>query len=295
MILDESSRSVMIDGALLEAFLAFAEHGGFTRGAHALHVSQPALHAQVRRLEETLGRSLYRRVGRNVALTADGTEVLAFARQARDRELDLRARFEGGSERPITLAAGEGALLYLLGPALRQHRAHTRTPLRVLTRTGPEAIAALLSGEAQVAVASITEPPADVRADLLATVGGMALVHKTHALASRRSIVLADLGGEPLVVPPPGAPHRERIARALADAGKELRVAVEAQGWEPMIHFARLGLGIAVVNDFCRVPANLVAVRVRDVPPQRYHVLTRRTRPGEAVEALRTLVLETTR
>jgi DNA-binding transcriptional LysR family regulator len=277
----------MIDGSLLAAFVAFAEHGGFTHGAKALRVSQPALHAQVKRLEEALGRSLYRRVGRNVMLTPDGKDVLAYARECAEREHELRARLEGGAARPVTLAAGEGALLYLLGPALRRHRG----PLRVLTRTGPEAVAALIGGEAQIAVATIGEPPADVRADLLATVGGMALVPKEHALASRRSIVLADLAGEPLIVPAPGAPHRERIARALSDAGVELRIAVEAHGWEPMIHFARLGLGIAVVNDFCRVPKGLVGVRVRDVPAQRYQVLTRRTRPGGTVEALRDAIL----
>jgi len=190
----------------------------------------------------------------------------------------------------VTLAAGEGALLYLLGPAIRRFRGHASGLLRILTRGGPDALAALASGEAHLAVAALTETPADLRADLLTTVGGMALVPKTHALATRRSIVLADLAGEPLIVPPPGAPHRERIARALTDAGAELIVAVEAQGWEPMIHFAQLGLGIAVVNDFCRVPRGLVAVRVRDVPAQRYYVIGRRAYAMPAVERLRELI-----
>lgn len=59
--------------------------------------------------------------------------------------------------------------------------------------------------------------------------------------------------------------------------GAELSVAVEAQGWEPMLHFARLGVGIAVVNDFCRVPRGLVPLRVRDLPVRRYLLLRRKT------------------
>ena len=44
----------------LEAFAAFAEHQSFTRAARALHLSQPALHVQVKKLSEALGVALYR-------------------------------------------------------------------------------------------------------------------------------------------------------------------------------------------------------------------------------------------
>src|ERR1700722_7647778 len=74
----------------LEAFAAFAEHRSFTRAAAALHLSQPALHVQVKKLAQALGVALYRREGQRLVLTADGRRVAAFGRETRGtpRELD---------------------------------------------------------------------------------------------------------------------------------------------------------------------------------------------------------------
>lgn len=280
----------MIDGALLDAFITFAEEGGFTRGAKKRRVSQPALHAQIKRLEAELGQPLYQRVGRNTVLTPQGIEVLAFARESREREAHLRADLGDAPERPVVLAAGEGAFLYLLGPALRRHRG----ALRLLTRSGAAALTTLRSGEAHWAVAVGDDVPSDLEGELIARVGSMVLAPKKHALSSRRAVAMADLAGEPLIVPPPDAPHRVAIERALGASGAALTVAVEAQGWEPMLHFAQIGMGLVVVNDFCRVPPGLVAIRVRDLPTRRYWLMRRKTaHVSAAMRALRDAIVAT--
>ena len=66
----------------LNYFIAVAEHGGFTRAAAILHVSQPALSQQIRQLEETLGVRLFDRSGRNTCLTDAGKVWLIYARRA---------------------------------------------------------------------------------------------------------------------------------------------------------------------------------------------------------------------
>ncbi|HBQ14955.1 MAG TPA: transcriptional regulator, partial [Myxococcales bacterium] len=65
----------------LRAFVVFAEHLNFTRAAEALHLSQPALHVQVKKLGEQLEVTLYERRGRALVLTDEGREVLAFGRE----------------------------------------------------------------------------------------------------------------------------------------------------------------------------------------------------------------------
>ena len=77
----------------LNYFIAVAEHGGFTRAAAILHVSQPALSQQIRQLEETLGVRLFDRSGRNTCLTDAGKVWLIYARRALPR----------GSARSMTL------------------------------------------------------------------------------------------------------------------------------------------------------------------------------------------------
>ncbi|UJR80471.1 LysR family transcriptional regulator [Sandaracinus amylolyticus] len=281
-----------MDLDLLRAFVAFAEHGTFAGAASALHVSQATLHGQIARLSEQLGVPLYRRVGRGVELTEDGVRVLAFAREtdARIRGFcdELRA---GASSQPVVLAAGEGAFLYLLGPAVRAFHAKAIAPLRLLTRSGPAALESVRRGEAQLAVTALPSVPDDLDAQVVAQVGAKVLIPRRHPLARKRALRFRDLAGERLIVPPVGAPHRDAIARAMEAEGLAWSPAVEAQGWELMAHFARMGLGLAIVNAFCRVPDGLHARPLRALPSVTYRVLSRRGAPlPRAAEALRAMI-----
>src|SRR5690348_12967834 len=66
----------------LEYFVAVAEEANFTRAAERIHVAQPAVSAQIQRLECELGQPLFDRSRRSVRLTAAGEAALPFARAA---------------------------------------------------------------------------------------------------------------------------------------------------------------------------------------------------------------------
>ena len=66
----------------LEYFVAVAEEANFTRAAERIHVAQPAVSAQIQRLERELGQTLLDRSRRAVRLTAAGEAVLPHARAA---------------------------------------------------------------------------------------------------------------------------------------------------------------------------------------------------------------------
>jgi DNA-binding transcriptional LysR family regulator len=68
------------DPALLQTFLAVAQSLSFTRAAEALGLRQPTVSQQIRKLETTIGRPLFVRDTRRVALTADGEALAGFAR-----------------------------------------------------------------------------------------------------------------------------------------------------------------------------------------------------------------------
>ena len=67
---------------LLRGFRAAAKHLSFTRAAHELFVTQPAISHEVRKLEEQLGQPLFRRVNRSLQLTAAGWELYRATEQA---------------------------------------------------------------------------------------------------------------------------------------------------------------------------------------------------------------------
>src|ERR1039457_4593537 len=64
-----------LDIRRLSLFLAVVEHGGFTRAAQAVHISQPALSQAIAELEAELGGPLFHRLGRTVGLTDAGAAL----------------------------------------------------------------------------------------------------------------------------------------------------------------------------------------------------------------------------
>ncbi len=101
----------------LFSFAVFAEQLNFTRAARALHLSQPALHVQIRKLGESVGRPLYRRQGRALSLTPEGRRLAAFGREVQEQGTAVLEEIRGeGSSGPVVLASGPGAFQYLLGP-----------------------------------------------------------------------------------------------------------------------------------------------------------------------------------
>ena len=62
----------MLDGRLVEYFLVVAREQNMTKAAAELHVSQPALSAQIAALEKQLGIKLFKRTNKSTLLTGDG-------------------------------------------------------------------------------------------------------------------------------------------------------------------------------------------------------------------------------
>lgn len=276
----------------LRSFVAFAEQLNFTRAAERLHISQPALHVQIKKLGETVGRPLYRREGRALRLTPEGERLASFGREVATRGAQVLAELRGETPAgPVVLAAGQGALHYLLGPALRRFTKQAQTPLRVLSLAGPDALRALRDARASAAVVAGEDPGGDLVATPLREVGQHVIVPIDHRLANRRSVRPADLERERLIVAPVGTAHRALVATVLG--GTPWEVAVEATGWELMLELARDGLGLAIVNDFCPAPRAMVALPLRDAPSVTYRWVERRGISSPGTEALRRLVADT--
>ncbi|SAL32547.1 LysR family transcriptional regulator [Caballeronia sordidicola] len=84
---------VNLDPALLRAFIAVTEAGGFTKAARRLNLTQSAISHQIRRLEEEVGRLLLYRTTRALTLTEDGADFLRYATQILDAMQAVTQRF----------------------------------------------------------------------------------------------------------------------------------------------------------------------------------------------------------
>jgi len=71
----------MIENFKLKVFRVVADNLNYRRAADELHITQPAVTAQIRSLEESLGIALFDRVGRETSLTLAGATLLQYVRQ----------------------------------------------------------------------------------------------------------------------------------------------------------------------------------------------------------------------
>jgi LysR family transcriptional regulator, low CO2-responsive transcriptional regulator len=287
-----TSSFLRLDFDALLSFAVFADTLNFSAAARQLHISQPALHVKVRKLGEQLGRTLYLRHGRSLELTEHGEAVARFGRQLRTGADAFLGALRGAAEQPLSLAAGEGAYLYLLGAGIRAYQREARSRLRLANLDRDGTVAAVTSGKAQLGVAPLESLPDSLMATHLTTVGQVLAVPAAHRFAARSRLKLADLAGERLIVPPAGRPQRQMLGALLQSQQVPWEVAMEATGWELMLHFVALDAGVAVVNACCRLPKGVVAVALPELPSLRYHCFHLRGLPAAApVMRLRAVML----
>src|SRR6478609_9546032 len=200
----------MVKAEWVRAFVSFAETLNFTHAAARLHISQPALHVQIRKLGESLQAPLYVRHGRSLTLTAEGRKVLAFGREQEERTAQLIDDVKGTArDTGVVLAAGAGTFMHLLSEPLRSFQRGKHSKLRVLTRDREQALSAVQLGEAHLAVTVIDDIPPNVISRRLAKVGAAVVMPRNHPLARKRSIAIGDLRDEHLIAPPAGRPLRD--------------------------------------------------------------------------------------
>ncbi len=96
----------------LKTFVAVARSGSITRASELVHLSQPAVSAHIKAIEDALGLSLFERTPRGMALTADGTRLLAKAERtlaAHQELMDEAARSKGALTGMLRLGAGSSS------------------------------------------------------------------------------------------------------------------------------------------------------------------------------------------
>ena len=154
----------------LTYFLAAAEHGSFSAAAEALHMAQPSLSEQIRRLEAELGVPLFARAGRRLELTEAG-RLLRPARRAHARG-GARGRSESVREvRDVTggtVAFGTfgSAHHYLLGGLIEEfRRRYPSVRVRVVGQNSAEVADAVRDGhlEAGLVALPVDDRGLDVR------------------------------------------------------------------------------------------------------------------------------------
>lgn len=269
----------------LNLFLAVVEHGGFTRAAKAVFISQPALSQGVKELESELGVELFHRLGRKVELTPAGRALVGPARQAvRDVEAG-RAAVQAVTD----LQAGRLDLCSL--PTLA---ADPLAPLVGAFRRAFPGVSVVLASPRDSA--DLARMVREGICEVGLTEGGEAaapLVARSLTRQQWKAVLppgaekppdpmsLKQLLRYPLVSTPRGTSTRDTLDEALARLGLEAEIAVETSQRDAMLPLVMAGAGAAILPGALADEAGSRGAQVASLGPKmvREVVLTHRTAP----------------
>lgn len=234
----------------LEYFLAVARHLHFTRAAEELHVAQPSVSQQIRKLEDELGAPLFHRMKRGVALTPAGETLLPWARRALADVEQARAEVQelaGLRRGRLAVGATPSVSTTLLPRALALfHAEHPGVSLTLREAGSGNLIRHLEQGELDLAVIIRRRHPALQTIPFLEEELVLA-VPPAHELAERDSVEIGELRDVPLVMFREGYDLREATLAACRRAGFEPRMVLDGGEMDSVLRLVAAGLGVAVV------------------------------------------------
>jgi DNA-binding transcriptional LysR family regulator len=245
--------------------VAVAEEASFTRAAAREHVAQPAVSAQVRRLEAELGQALFARGPGPVTPTAAGEAVLPFARGALAAAAGVRTAVEelaGLVRGRVAVGVVPSVTPRLAGVLAGFHADHPGVEITLVEDPSERLVQGVRAGRLDFALAGLAgDGPAGLAAATVTDERLVAAVAGGHRLASRRSVSLRALRDEALIALPPGTGGRTALDRGFAALGLAPRVTLEAGDPRVLMDLAGRGLGVAIVPESAPEDLHVLALR----------------------------------
>jgi DNA-binding transcriptional LysR family regulator len=232
----------MLDLDLLRSFVSVVDAGGFTRAGERVHRTQSTVSQQIRRLEESLGRPLLHRNGKQATPTEEGERLLSYARRIlalaeEARDVVARPASDGVVRLGIPEDFAANRLTKVLSKFARSRpglRLDVRCDLSVKLRSDLE------RGELDLAL---------MKRDAGESGAIAVWPERLHWVTSRSHPVEARDGSVPLAVFPQGCLYRNRAVHTLEAAGRAWHIAYTSPNFAGIQAAVSAGLGVSILPD----------------------------------------------
>ncbi len=271
--------------AQLRAFHAVAEHGGFSKAALALHLTQPALSDHVRRLEQEFGVTLFHRRARIVEPTELGRRLLIVTRQMFGCEQAARDILTSASSLvtgSLSLAADAPDLAIKLVAAFRAQ--HPGILITLAIANAQSCMELVLSNTVDAAITGALQVDNRLQTRVLRREPLVAMVPSASPLARKRRLSIADLAAQPVVFREARSVTQKLFEEELVRHALRVDPVLLVEGREALEEAVAHGLGVGVIAraEFngdrriavvplqdCRAEMVESLVRLADRPPSR--------------------------
>ncbi|MFO1363132.1 MAG: LysR substrate-binding domain-containing protein [Burkholderiales bacterium] len=237
----------------LAVFEAVARHCSFTRAAEELHLAQPTVSTQIRKLSDTLGLPLFEQIGKKVYLTPAGTALRDGCRDlfsAFGRIEDSLAGLRGLEGGRLCLAVSTTGMYFaprLLGAFVERHP-NVEVCLQIHNRAGLIERLARNADDLYV----FANPPTgqEVVCQPILPNPMVVFARADHPLAQRRRIPFAALASEPYLMREPGSGTRLVACEQFDRHGVAPRVRMELSTNEAIKQAILAGLGVSLLSRY---------------------------------------------
>ena len=241
----------MIENFKLRVFRIVADSLNFRRAADELHLTQPAVTAQVKSLEESLGIALFDRIGRDISLTPAGTTLLQYVRQIEaltNEAVAALAPFGGQEGVELRIGASHTIAVYLLPGLLPQLLEEwPRLRIHIMSGSTNEVLHALTMRQIGV---GLIEAPAfrpELKVEVFAEDELTLIVRPNHRWAKKPMIKAAELVQEEILLREMGSGMRRFVEEYLERNGvlrQQLRTSIDMNSTEGIISAVEAGIGV---------------------------------------------------
>ena len=237
-----------MDISALQAFIAVAESGSFSRAGERIFLTQPAISKRIAALEQDIGARLFDRVGRKIHLTPAGEALLLRTRAVLSELEDIKrdiTNLSGTIAGELSVATSHHIGLHRLpGPLKRFHETYTQVRLNLHFMDSEKACNAVARGELELAVVTLppsADPP--LRVEKIWDDPLDIVVSRSHPLAQEKRVQASMLLDYPAILPGLGTYTREIILNSFGTLRDKIQVGMATNYLEVLKMLAAIGLG----------------------------------------------------
>ena len=237
-----------MDISALQAFIAVAESGSFSRAGERIFLTQPAISKRIAALEQDIGARLFDRVGRKIHLTPAGEALLLRTRAVLSELEDIKrdiTNLSGTIAGELSVATSHHIGLHRLpGPLKRFHETYTQVRLNLHFMDSEKACNAVARGELELAVVTLppsADPP--LRVEKIWDDPLDIVVSRSHPLAQEKRVQASMLLDYPAILPGLGTYTREIILNSFGPLRDKIQVGMATNYLEVLKMLAAIGLG----------------------------------------------------
>ncbi len=236
----------------LATFQVVAKHCSYVRAAEELHFSQPAVSAQIRQLEETLGVKLFDQIGRKTHLTQAGEELYRYSQKifsVIDETLETMEALRSPHYGRLSVGADTTVGTYVIPGLLGKfHKSYPEVEITLEVVNRSTLVDALLNNRVDLAVMGSVPAEAPVTIEPFKPNELVLIASPMHRLAGRKNVPFEELAREHFLLREVGSGTRVSLETVFQEEGLPLLVSMQVGNNSAIKQGVAAGLGIALIS-----------------------------------------------